>query len=81
MLMKAIVWTKYGSPDGLQLREVATPTPKDNEVLINVHATTAFFDYGAGAWGAAWRASAQNAPFHHAKFIWVEVFSAGGPTR
>ena len=38
--MKAIVWTKYGSPDGLQLREVATPIPKDNEVLIKVHAVT-----------------------------------------
>jgi NADPH:quinone reductase-like Zn-dependent oxidoreductase len=39
--MKAIVWTKYGSPDGLQLREVAKPTPKDNEVLIKVYAATA----------------------------------------
>jgi 2-desacetyl-2-hydroxyethyl bacteriochlorophyllide A dehydrogenase len=39
--MKAIVWTKYGSPDGLQLREVTEPTPKDNEVLIKVHAATA----------------------------------------
>ncbi|HET7144958.1 MAG TPA: NAD(P)-dependent alcohol dehydrogenase, partial [Anaerolineales bacterium] len=39
--MKAIVWTKYGSADGLQLREVAKPTPKDNEVLIKVHAVTA----------------------------------------
>jgi NADPH:quinone reductase-like Zn-dependent oxidoreductase len=39
--MKAIVWTKYGSPDGLQLREVAQPAPKDNEVLIKVHAATA----------------------------------------
>jgi len=39
--MKAIVWTKYGSPDGLQLREVATPAPKEDEVLINVHAATA----------------------------------------
>ncbi len=39
--MKAIVWTKYGSPDGLQLREVITPTPRDNEVLINIHAATA----------------------------------------
>jgi NADPH:quinone reductase-like Zn-dependent oxidoreductase len=39
--MKAIIWTKYGSPDTLQLREVATPTPKDNQVLIKVHAATA----------------------------------------
>lgn len=39
--MKAIIWTKYGSPDGLQLREVATPTPGDHQVLIRVHATTA----------------------------------------
>lgn len=39
--MKAILWTKYGSTDGLQLREVAKPIPKDNEVLIKVHAATA----------------------------------------
>ncbi len=39
--MKAIVWTKYGSPDGLQLREVAKPAPRDNEVLIKVYAATA----------------------------------------
>jgi NADPH:quinone reductase-like Zn-dependent oxidoreductase len=38
--MKAIVWTKYGSADGLQLQEVAKPAPKDNEVLIKVHAAT-----------------------------------------
>jgi NADPH:quinone reductase-like Zn-dependent oxidoreductase len=38
--MKAIVWTKYGPPDGLQLREVAKPVPKENQVLIRVHAAT-----------------------------------------
>ncbi len=38
--MKAVVWTKYGSPDGLRLQEVAKPTPNANEVLIRVYATT-----------------------------------------
>lgn len=39
--MKAIVWTKYGSPDGLQLQEVEKPAPKVLELLIKVHAATA----------------------------------------
>ncbi len=38
--MKAVVYTEYGSPDVLHMEEVAQPAPKDNEVLIRVHAST-----------------------------------------
>jgi len=39
--MKAVVYTQYGSPNVLQLSEVAKPEPKENQVLIKVHAASA----------------------------------------
>lgn len=46
--MKAIVFTRYGSPDVLELKEVEKPAPADDEVLVRVHAASLNdWDYGA----------------------------------
>jgi NADPH:quinone reductase-like Zn-dependent oxidoreductase len=53
--MKAIVCTEYGSPDVLQLKEVEKPIPKEDEVLVKVHATSlnaADFETLRGTWSA-----------------------------
>ena len=38
--MKAIVWTQYGHPDKLQLQEVPRPVPKDDQILVKIHASS-----------------------------------------
>ena len=53
--MKAIVYTEYGSPDVLQLKEVEKPTPKEDEALVKIHAASinaADLEIMRGNWSA-----------------------------
>ena len=62
-LMKAVVMERYGTPDVLELRDVAKPTPKADEVLVRVHAASV---NGLGLGAAAGRVHKSHAlrPLH-----------------
>lgn len=68
--MKAIVYTKYGSPDVLQIREIEKPEPGDDEVVIKVHAAEAT------------KADCEMRSFHFAvKWFWLPLRVAMGITK
>ena len=68
--MKAIVYTKYGPPDVLQVKEVEKPAAKDNELLIKVHAAEAT------------KADCELRSFHfQVKWFWLPLRIALGLTK
>ena len=70
ILMKAIVYTKYGAPDVLQIREIEKPEPEDDEVLIKIHAVEAT------------KADCELRSFNFAvKWFWLPLRVAMGVTR
>ncbi len=75
--MKASIYTEYGSPDVLHLAEVAKPAPKDNEILIRVHATTVNFGDLMGRNFKAVTPRKFNMPF----FFWLPAYLAFGVNK
>jgi NADPH:quinone reductase-like Zn-dependent oxidoreductase len=69
VFMKAIVCTAYGGPDVLKLEEVEKPRPKDDEVLVRIHATTVS------------RADCEIRRFEFPAWIWLPVRLAFGVVR
>jgi NADPH:quinone reductase-like Zn-dependent oxidoreductase len=70
--MKAVVYTKYGPPDVLQLKEVEKPTPKDNEILVKIYASTVT--------SGDWRARSLEVPVGF-RFISRLVFGISRPRQ
>lgn len=75
--MKAVVYTQYGSPDVLHIEEIAKPTPKDNEILVRVHATPINF----GDTLARRFSQVSTQEFHMPFFMWLPARIAMGLTR
>lgn len=75
--MKAIVYTEYGSPDVLQVKEVEKPTPKDNEILIRVYATPV--NYGDTL--ARNMSQVSHREFNMPFFMWLPARIALGFTK
>ena len=70
--MKAVVYERYGPPEVLQIQEVEKPIPKDNEVLIKIHATTVT--------SGDWRVRSLTVPFGF-KLIMRVVFGVSRPKQ